>query len=399
MAPKAAVEAVVAATERDSLRQVLRGAVAAVFAVPAAAGAAVLPEERADALYHHYDGGGMDISGPSLLVRKNFQDKVSLSANYYVDSVTSASIDVMTNASPYTEERTEKSLGVDYLHDKTTMGLSWTNSEESDYSANTMGFSFSQDFFGDLSTLGFSYALGQDEVRRNGDAAFGETVDRHSFRVNFAQVLSRRAVLGLAFDVTADQGFLNNPYRSVRYVNFRDLDGTPLDYAWQAEVYPETRTSNAVALRLAYKLPWQDALRAEYRVFSDTWGIDAQNVELAYSRDLGPHWRLDARVRSYSQGHADFYSDLFPYVDAQNYLARDKELSTFDSLTLGVGASYILKAPETSRWQQMTFNLKVDFIEFEYADFRDARVNAPPGAEPLYGYDAVVTRLFYSVWY
>ena len=33
--------------------------------------AAVLPEERADLLYHSYDGGGAEIDGPSLLVRKN----------------------------------------------------------------------------------------------------------------------------------------------------------------------------------------------------------------------------------------------------------------------------------------------------------------------------------------
>ena len=32
--------------------------------------AGVLPEDRADILYHLYDGGGVEIDGPSLLVRK-----------------------------------------------------------------------------------------------------------------------------------------------------------------------------------------------------------------------------------------------------------------------------------------------------------------------------------------
>jgi len=34
--------------------------------------AAVLLEERVDLLSHKYDGGGIPIVGPSLVVRKNF---------------------------------------------------------------------------------------------------------------------------------------------------------------------------------------------------------------------------------------------------------------------------------------------------------------------------------------
>ena len=36
--------------------------------------AAVLPEERADSMYHFYDGGGVRVTGPALLVRKNVTD-------------------------------------------------------------------------------------------------------------------------------------------------------------------------------------------------------------------------------------------------------------------------------------------------------------------------------------
>ena len=63
--------------------------------------AGVLPEDRADVLVHSYDGGGVTIQGPSLLVRKQFAQKFSVSANHYVDKVNSASIDVVTTASPY----------------------------------------------------------------------------------------------------------------------------------------------------------------------------------------------------------------------------------------------------------------------------------------------------------
>ncbi|NNM20458.1 MAG: DUF3570 domain-containing protein, partial [Gammaproteobacteria bacterium] len=115
--------------------------------------AEVLPEERADALYHLYDGGGVTVDGPSLLVRKNFGEAVSVYGNYYVDSVSSASIDVVSTASPYSEEREQKSIGVDYLHGDSRLTLGFTNSEENDYSANAASLAVSHQMFGNLTTV------------------------------------------------------------------------------------------------------------------------------------------------------------------------------------------------------------------------------------------------------
>ncbi|MET0043277.1 MAG: hypothetical protein ABW100_07125 [Candidatus Thiodiazotropha sp. 6PLUC3] len=107
--------------------------------------ATVLPEDRADIMYHRYDGGGVEVDGPSILVRKSVSDSLSLNANYYVDSISSASVDVVSTASPYTEERTETSLSMDYLHNKTLMSLALTKSDESDYLSDTGSFTISHD--------------------------------------------------------------------------------------------------------------------------------------------------------------------------------------------------------------------------------------------------------------
>ena len=55
----------------------LLGALAGVAAVPHA-GAIELPENRADILYHRWDGGGVTADGPALLVRTSLLDRVSL---------------------------------------------------------------------------------------------------------------------------------------------------------------------------------------------------------------------------------------------------------------------------------------------------------------------------------
>jgi hypothetical protein len=75
--------------------------------------AAALPEDSAEAMYHLYDGGGVTAQGPALLVRKSVFDKVSLTGTYYVDMVSNASIDVVTQASPFKETRKEYAVGAD----------------------------------------------------------------------------------------------------------------------------------------------------------------------------------------------------------------------------------------------------------------------------------------------
>jgi hypothetical protein len=356
---------------------------------------AVLPDDRADVLYHRYDGGGVTIDGPSVLLRKKFAEKYSVSANYYMDMVSSASIDVMTTASPYTEERTQGSLALDMLQGKTQYSVSYTLSDESDYTANTASFDVSQDIFGDLTTVSFGFSQGWDEVRKRDDNTFNETVDRRNYRFSLQQIVTPRLMAGLNYEVITDEGFLNNPYRSVRYLD----DSSARGYSFQPELYPQTRTSNAVSITAQYYLPYRASVSAEYRYFTDTWGIDANTASLGYTQPWGKRWILEAGYRWYDQSAADFYSDLFPRADAQNFLARDKELSTFTSHMLSVGATYELPSIGWDRIRRSTVNLFYDHIIFDYADFRDITKGGAPGSEPLYGFSADVFRLFVSGWF
>lgn len=364
--------------------------------MPVATLAAVLPEDRADVMYHGYNGGGLQVDGPSVLVRKAYKDKVSVWANYYVDMITSASIDVVTTASEYSEQRDEQSVGIDYLTGKTFMGLSYTTSEESDYSSDSVRFGISQDFFGDLTTIGVSYARGRDEVRRNGDENFAEKTDRQNYRVDLTQILTRSLVLSFNYEGITDEGFLNNPYRQVRFVDPREARG----YAYQSELYPDTKTSSAFAVRGMYYLPWRASLRAEYRNYSDSWGVSAWNVEMGYTHPFDVGLTLEARYRYYDQTSADFYSDLFPFANSQNFLARDKELASFANHSVGAGATYAFNTPWLPFVERGSMNLFVDYMTFDYDDFRDVRVTGgAAGTEPLYSFDSLVLRAFVSLYF
>jgi len=311
------------------------------------ASAAVLPEERGDILYHSYDGGGAKIDGPSYLVRKNFGESVSVGLNHYVDNVTSASIDVLVSASEYTEQRKENSISLDYLRQKTTVSMGYTRSVESDYEAKTLSLGISQDMFGDLTTVSMGFAVGDNLVGQNGNDSFEEESKVRSYRVSLTQIMTTRLVSAISLETITDEGYLNNPYRSVRY---RD-SGNALGYSFQQEVYPGTRTSNALAIRANYYLEQRAALHGGYRIFSDSWGIDANLIELGYTLPYGDSWIFEASLRLYSQSDAEFYSDLFPFENAQNFLARDKELSKFTSTTLGLlYASFGSSHASCSHW-------------------------------------------------
>jgi hypothetical protein len=336
------------------------------------------------------------IQGPSVLVRKQFAQKFSVSGNYYVDKVQSASIDVITTASPYEEERKQWSLGLDYLHDRWMLNIGLINSEESDYTAKTFSMGISQDLFGDLTTVSLGYSLGRDEVRRRGDPTFRDFIDRQSYRLGVSQILTKNLLMGFSYETITDEGFLNNPYRQVRYLD----PSSPQGYSYEREVYPRTRTSDAAALRMRYYLPWRAAIYGEYRSFSDTWQIKGDTFEIGYTHPHGG-WLFDGKLRFYDQPRgASFYSDLFPYANSQNFMARHKELSVFSSQDIRLEASYDILKGGWKFVDKGTVNIVYDHMLFNYDDFRDLRVTgAAPGTEPLYNFDADVFQVFVSFWF
>ena len=195
-----------------------------------------------------------------------------------------------------------------------------------------------------------------------------------------------------------DEGYLNNPYRSYRY---RQSDRRASVRA-RTEIYPRTRTSNAD--------------RSEREATSCLIGRPC-TAAIGSSRIPGASARTRSssatRIRSVRRGfwkrgiastprnNADFYSDLFDRPDQQNFLARDKELSTFNSQTLRIGATYEFARNGWRFVKKGSLNIFYDRIEFDYEDFRDATFSLlpssdpncrPAGAEPLYRFGANVFR-------
>jgi hypothetical protein len=235
-------------------------------------------------------------------------------------------------------------------------------------------------------------------VEKVHDPSFGKKdMDERSYGVGLTQILTRNSIISANFEVITDQGWLSNPYRSVMYAD--PSGGASL----AAEIDPSTRTSNALGLDYKYYLPWRAALDLQYRYFTDTWHIRSQTAQIGYTQPWR-NWTFDGSLRFYTQTHADFYSDLFASATQQNFLSRNRELSSFNSYTIGAGASYQFQIPYAKWISKSTANLRFDHFMFDYKDFRDALLIDPSkgvvaGSEPLYSVQLNVMQAFLSIYY
>jgi Protein of unknown function (DUF3570) len=389
-------------------RHLSRLAALAALSLMCVAGAAVLPDDRADLFYSSYRGGGMDITGESVLVRKKFSEQFAVEANYFIDKVSGASVDVLSNASVIKDERKQKSLSVDYIHDKTQYNLSYSNSTERDYISNTTHFSLSQDMFGDLTTVTLGFTDSRNKVGENNGTsnlpkiAWLGHAESRSYEGGLSQVITKNLIAGATLEVITDQGLLSNPYRSIRYSV--DPSINPLGYALGSPVYPNTRTSTAVEARAKYYLPYRAAASVSYRYFTDTWGIRANTIELGYTQPVSNKFIFEGRLRHYNQNHATFYSDLFPFANSQNFEARDQNLATSTNNTIDAKVTWAFAPEGFLVFKRATTTFDVSRIQFKYKDFRDTRdytINNgyAPGTEPLYAFNAMIYQVYISMFF
>ena len=390
----------------------------ALYSAPTLTG--VLPEDTAEGLYDHYSGDDQVIEGKTWLIRKKFGDKFDVQYSRATDVVSGASVDVrITGASPYIEQRTEDNVSMQYLHDKTTYTVGFIHSYEPDYTSNTTTYSVSQDMFGDLTTVSMTYKREWDDIFKMikecgtsaspcpaddfvkvHDPAFGrKRMDERSYGFGLTQILSRNAILAINYDLITDEGFISNPYREARYLDPTVARGWSLE----PEIYPGTRTSNAIGGDFKYYLPYRAAVDLQYRYYEDTFGVHAHTVQLSYTQPWR-NWTFDASARYYIQSQADFYSDLFPFAGSQNFVTSNQDLAAYHSYSFGVGATYQFGIPHAPWIERSTANIRYDRLMTDYQNFRDWLLANPaaginPGEEPLFSLRANIYEIYLSLWF
>jgi len=326
-----------------------------------------LPEDRAEAMYHLYDGGGTIAQGRALLIRKSMLDRVSLSGSYYVDAVSNASIDVVTTASKFKETRNEFGVGLDYVERETLIHVGGSRSKEPDYLSDTVSVDLTQDVFGGMTTVAFGFSRGADKVGEKGTTGWIDSARHWQYRLGATQILTPRWTASANLEAVDDDGYLGSPYRLAQVFG-----------SFIHEKVPRTRESKALKLSTTGDITPEDAplrssVRAEYRYFWDTWGVRAHTLELGYNRYLAPGWLAETFVRYYRQEHAVFYSDNAPAETL--YVTRNRQLGTFHDVGAGATVTYSLKSVPGK--YDVKLSGAYQFMTFHYADYTDIRTGKP----------------------
>jgi hypothetical protein len=315
---------------------------------------------------------------------------LALRAGALADIQSSASVDVVTNATPgtvpkYTEPRLEFGTSASYrfnLARPLTMNGGYIFSNEHDYRSHTISVGSSIELFQRSSTLAVGYGLGLNEIWRGGIRSFSPgTVSsgpptpidpffeprdktRHGFDVSWTQILGQRTLGALSYGLAIESGFLSSPYRFV----------STADGAFRTrELHPDLRVRHAVGVRVRRYVFQDAAIEGTYRLYRDDWGVFSNTIGAAVLWQPLPWLELDVHDRVYWQTQADFYQPS--YVQAEDLMSGDKELSRFWDNVIGARIGFSLG--RLGPIQRLRLDAKFDWLRFEYANFpRRPRLDA-----------------------
>jgi hypothetical protein len=169
-------------------------------------------------------------------------------------------------------------------------------------------------------------------------------------------VVNRSAIASAIFDAILERGDQSKPYRYVPMfeegaagelppgaspdlVDAMRLHVRPLD------ALPHNRDRFAVTGRFAYRFA-ASTLRAEERVYADTWGLKASTTDLRYMHDIGRLVTLGPHLRAHAQSGADFWQRAYGAIrgpsgaiSIPSIRTGDRELGPLFTFTGGGGIS------------------------------------------------------------
>jgi len=314
------------------------------------------------------DDDHCDVLSPALtLAAVQPTDGWNVGGAVIVDVVSTASIDIVTTASPrFDDVRFGASLGGGYKLGPVTPAISGSISMESDYIGRTIGGSVSTDLADKMITPYAGYAFSLDLLGRADTEfdVFSRDIYKHTLSFGSSIIFDASTLGVVAGTIVVEDGDTSKPYRYVAMFDPDQVDTLPrgatpelvsrLRNSAPPDQLPTTRQRYALLLRGAHRFD-EATLRGSERLYIDSWGQMASSTDVRFlwdfwaaeseGSDIGyPQLRLTPHARFHIQGPVDFwrraYVGVFPGVDAADYpvfRTGDRELGPLFGVTAGSG--------------------------------------------------------------
>ena len=340
------------------IRAALRGAALAAGVIAALATGARGDTAFVSKVQVYTDSDHTQVVSPTVQAQADVNPDTTVSLGYVADIVTSASVDIVSQASPTTihDTRHQVSVGGSHAFEPFTVRTGYSYSKENDYLSHTLHAGLERALFDKNTTLALGYGLSLNTVGRVDDMNFSRALTVHTVAATWTQLVSPRSILQLTYELGYAAGFQASPYR---FVPVRpSVEAAP--ELWIAETDPDARWRNALVLGANHAIGTASSVQADYRLYRDTWGITSHTLGARYFVNVTPRLELRLRERFYTQGAATFYQDN--YTTPARYMTYDRELSPLWSETIGAKLSYLFT-------RHVEGELKADLFYFRYADF------------------------------
>ena len=193
-----------------------------------------------------------------------------------------------------------------------TIGLGGARLFADDDATVTVSGSHTYDWFDRLDVTGLRHGRAS-RATSNGSAGF-------------TQVLTPTTVVHFNYGLTVQTGELGNTWNAVP---LEDGNVGP-------EILPPSRLRHAIVGRFAQWLPWDGALKAFYRFYTDDWGIVAHTIEAQLLQRLSPWLYVRGSYRFHTQTGADFFTTSASLAGGERRTA-DSDLARLDAHAVGFG--------------------------------------------------------------
>jgi hypothetical protein len=329
-----------------------------------------LPQDRKPLVVH----AGLDVSGytdsvATHVLTPSVRGSVvsptagwNVGASYLVDVVTSASPDVVAQASPrFNDVRHAVTANGGYKPGAYGIQGFGSYSEEKDYISRTLGATVVGDFLDKQWTPQLGYSYTWDLIGRSGTPydVYSKGFKVHEFNAGSTVIMSPTSLVVLGATVQLESGDQSKPYRyipmfergvsvpigaSVDEVNRARLPVKPL------EQLPLDRQRFSLGARYLSRVRGAASLRIDGRGYMDTWGIKAGTADFRYMIDASPKFRWWPHLHVHGQSGTSFYQRIYgaepePAGTVPMFRTSDRELSPMVGVTGGGGVRFALTEP------------------------------------------------------
>jgi hypothetical protein len=243
-------------------------------------------------------------------------------------------------------------------------------SVEPDYTSLTLGGGISQDLYDKNLTLLLGYDHRHDISGRSGTpfSVFSHVIDHDGIKLGATVLLSASTLVTFLGDAMWERGDTSKPYRyvplfapgtdvpngaSVDLVNQLRVNARPL------EQLPLDRERFVLSARIAHRAS-EVTLRADERLYADTWAMKATTTDARLLFDVGRRVELGPHLRFHAQSPVSFWQRAYvlrPGFDIPALRTGDRELGPLLNATGGGSLRIHLGSADRPKTSTLGFDL------------------------------------------